>query len=314
MAFSPVAIVDNIERVIVGKRLAVSQTAAALVAGGHILIEDVPGTGKTVLAKSLARSIAADFKRVQFTPDLLPSDITGVSIYNQKSGEFEFRAGPVFTNVLLADELNRATPRTQSALLESMEERQVTADGAARPLPDPFFVIATQNPIEQEGVYRLPEAQLDRFLMKISLGYPDPQEEARIVEDQRQAHPLESLAAVATAADVLEARRAAREIHVAPPVLDYMTQIVRATRRHKDALLGASPRASLALYRASQAMALLLGKKFVIPDVVKGLAPAILRHRLLLQPQALISGRTPDLIIREILEKIEVPVCDYATG
>jgi MoxR-like ATPase len=252
-----------------------------------------------------------EFKRVQFTPDLLPSDITGVSIYNQKTEEFEFRAGPIFAQVLLADELNRATPRTQSALLEGMDERQVTADGQVHPLPDPFFVIATQNPIEQEGVYRLPEAQLDRFLMKISLGYPQPVEEARIVEDQRLSHPLQSLQPVGAAADVLQARAAAREIHVDSAISDYIIRLVGATRRHKDILLGASPRASLALHRASQAMALVLGRDYIVPDVPKALAAPILRHRLILKAQARISGRTPDQVIGEILEGIEVPVCHY---
>ncbi len=311
MAFSPSSLIDNIERVIVGKRTAVSQTVAALLAGGHILIEDVPGVGKTALAKALSRSLRADLGRVQFTPDLLPSDLTGVSIYNQKSDEFEFRPGPVFCNVLLADELNRATPRTQSALLESMEERQATIDGEAQPLPDPFFVIATQNPIEQEGVYRLPEAQLDRFLMKISLGYPDENEERSIIEAQRLAHPLDSLEPVADVNDILEAQKAARQVHVSRAVTDYIVDISSATRVHQETMLGASPRASLALHRASQAMALILQRKFVAPDMVKSLAPATLRHRIILEPQARISGRTPDQIIGEILQSVEVPVCNY---
>lgn len=276
-------IIRNLQRVIVGKDKAVRLTLAALLSDGHLLIEDVPGLGKTLLARSLARSINAQFKRVQFTPDLLPSDITGVSVYDPQSREFEFREGPVFCQILLADELNRATPRTQSALLEGMEERQVSVDGRTYRLPRPFFVVATQNPIEQQGVYHLPEAQLDRFLMQISLGYPEHEEEKRIVEEQRLVHPLESLESVADASDISALQVKVREVFVEPSVHDYLVRIVAATRRDPNVLLGGSPRASLALFRTAQALTLLEGRPFVLPDTVKEVVKPVLRHRLILR-------------------------------
>ena len=299
---------DNIKKVILGKDEAIDLALCVLLSRGHLLIEDVPGVGKTYLARALARSLDAGFKRVQFTPDLLPSDITGVSVYNRKTDAFEFRPGPVFTNILLADELNRATPRTQSALLECMGETQVSVDGQTHILPDPFFVMATQNPIEQQGVYNLPEAQLDRFLAKISLGYPHPSVEARILEDQKLRHPIEGLKPVVAAADVLAAQQQVKETFVAPALGDYIVRLVDATRAHPDMLLGASPRASLSLYRLAQARAWLDEHDFILPDTIKRMAPPALRHRLILKPQARLAGRTPDAIIEEILRQVPPPV------
>jgi MoxR-like ATPase len=301
-------LLENLRRVIVGKEEALRLTLLALLADGHLLIEDVPGLGKTMFARALARSLAVDFKRVQFTPDLLPADLTGTNIFQPRDQTFEFREGPVFTNVLLADEINRATPRTQSALLEAMEERQVSVDGETHPLASLFFVIATQNPLEQRGVYALPEAQLDRFLMKISLGYPSADDEVRIIGAQRLRHPIETLEAVCALDEILEARRAVREVHVDGEVAEYAVRIVHATRRHAEVLAGGSPRASIALTRLAQARSVLDGEKFVVPDAVKSLAKPVLRHRLILRPQARISGVSPDQVIEEALATVDVPL------
>lgn len=298
---------QNIGRVIIGKSETVDLVVAALLAGGHVLIQDVPGLGKTLLAKALARSINGQFSRIQFTPDLLPSDVTGTSIYNEPERRFEFRPGPVFTNVLLADELNRATPRTQSALLEAMEERQVSADGQTHALPAPFFVIATQNPVEQQGVYDLPEAQLDRFVMQVSLGYPRREDEVSIIRGQLLERPLEALGAVATSEEILAAQQAVRTVYVDDTLVDYAVRLSEATRQHPELILGASPRASLSLVVAAQAMTWLEAREYVRPDTVKDLATPVLRHRLMLKPQALLAGRTPDRIIAELLDTVEVP-------
>ncbi|MEQ8821639.1 MAG: MoxR family ATPase [Sumerlaeia bacterium] len=299
----------NIGQVIVGKDDLVLLVIAAMLANGHVLVEDVPGTGKTMLARALARSLDSSFSRVQFTPDLLPSDLTGVSIFNQKSGEFEFRRGPLFAAILLADELNRATPRTQSALLEAMEERTVSVDGKTYDLPAPFFVIATQNPVEQQGVYELPEAQLDRFLIRLTLGYPSRAEERRILEAQRKAHPIHAVRHIASVNDMIRIQEQLREeVAVEPNVADYIVRLVAATREHRDVLLGASPRASLALYRLCQARAWIGGQRFVTPDLVKAMAPAVLCHRLLLKAQSRLGGIQPEAVVKELLASVEVPV------
>ncbi|MBF8283057.1 MAG: MoxR family ATPase, partial [Anaerolineales bacterium] len=280
------ALQDNIARVIVGKAQAVELLLAALLTQGHVLIEDVPGLGKTMLAKSLARSLGCSFQRLQFTPDLLPSDITGVNVFNQKTGEFEFRPGPIMAQIVLADEINRAGPRTQSALLEAMEERQVTVDGVTRPLPRPFLVLATQNPIELEGTFPLPEAQVDRFLMRVAIGYPDSGEEREILRRFRDADPLSELTPVASGDDVLALSAAARGVHVSEAIETYILALTRATREEAALALGASPRGSLALYHTAQALAALRGRAFVLPDDVQALAGPVLEHRLIPSSQS----------------------------
>jgi len=302
------ALSDNIEQVIVGKKEVIDLAIITLLCRGHLLIEDVPGLGKTMLARAIAGSLSLDFKRVQFTPDLLPSDVTGVSIYNQKSGEFDFRPGPVFTNLLLADEINRATPRTQSSLLESMEERQVTTDGTTRPLPPVFMVVATQNPIELQGTYPLPEAQLDRFFMRVSVGYPARDEEVRVMEMQMREHPIHGIKPVLTEEHVRFMQNAVTEVHIDRSLLAYIVDIVNATRKHPELLVGASPRGSLSLMRAAQAMVLLRGMEFVEPTVIKTLARHVLTHRLIIKPQARLKGTTEAKVVEEILHGIPAPV------
>jgi MoxR-like ATPase len=301
-------VIRNVEKVIVGKRDEVELAFIALICQGHALIEDVPGVGKTVLAKAISRSVGCSFKRIQFTPDLLPSDVTGVSIYNQKTGEFEFRPGPIVAQVVLADEINRATPKTQSALLECMDEHQITVDGVTYPLPHPFIVLATQNPIEYEGTFPLPEAQLDRFLLRINLGYPNKRDEIEVLERQQVRHPIESISAVISAEELAQLQQTLRQtVYVDDLVRDYIVSIVGETRIHPDIYLGASPRGSIALYRASQARAALAGRDFVLPDDVKALAVAILSHRLIVNPGARVKHTASATIVSEILDQLPVP-------
>lgn len=299
---------DNIERVIVGKRDVIELLLVALLCEGHVLIEDVPGTGKTMLAKSLARTLDCSFKRIQFTPDLLPSDVTGVSFFNQREQEFEFRPGPIFSQVVLADEINRATPRTQSALLECMEERQVSLEGETRPLPRPFLVLATQNPIELEGTFPLPEAQLDRFLLRLSIGYPTESDEKNIVRRFRAGSPLDELPAVVSQFDLTAMQRCVRDVHVSDAVEDYVVRLVRASRLHASLELGASPRATLGLYRSAQALAGVRGRAYVLPDDVKQLAPAVLTHRVIASAQSRLRGRGATDALTEIVSSVPVPV------
>jgi MoxR-like ATPase len=300
-------LVAAVEQVLIGKHTEAELAIIGLAAAGHLLIEDVPGVGKTMLAKSLARATGCTFKRIQFTPDLLPSDVTGVSIYNQRNGEFEFRAGPIVAHVVLADEINRATPKTQSALLEAMEEHQVTVEGVTRPLPTPFIVLATQNPIEYEGTFPLPEAQLDRFLLRIHLGYPAPAEEASVLERQMLRHPLEDLSAVTSASELQQLQQAVRSVHVEPQLQRYIVHVVSLTREHPDVYLGASPRGSLALMRASQARAMLLGRDYVIPDDIKALAISALAHRLIMSPEARMRNATAPAVVASVLQEVPVP-------
>jgi len=300
-------IVDNVERVIVGKREAVQLTVIALLCEGHLLIEDVPGTGKTMLAKSVARSLGCTFRRIQFTPDMLPSDVTGVSVFNQKTREFEFRPGPVMAQIVLTDEINRATPKTQSALLEAMEERQVTVDGVTYPMKRPFLVLATQNPIEYEGTFPLPEAQLDRFMMRISLGYPSAADEITMLDRQQFTHPVTTLEQVVTAEELLRAQEEVKKVTLNDLVKEYIIRLVTATRRHPDVYLGASPRGSIALYKTAQARAAVEGRDYVIPDDIKALAMATLAHRLIISPSARIKNVDPKAVIQEVLNSVPVP-------
>lgn len=301
-------ILANVERVIVGKADVVELALIAMLCEGHLLIEDVPGTGKTTLARTLAASLGCSFRRIQFTPDLLPSDVTGISFFNQKQQEFEFRPGPVMAQIVLADEINRATPRTQSALLEAMQERQITVDGETHLLPRPCLVLATQNPIELEGTFPLPEAQVDRFLMRIRLGYPSEKEENDLLLRFERADPLPGLCTVATPDEVLAAQSLVRQVRIEPSVREYLVRVVRATREHPAIELGGSPRGSLALYRACQALAAIRGRDFVLPDDGKMLAPFVLTHRLMISTQTRLRGRRPEEILQEIVDGIPVPV------
>ena len=299
-------VLSNVERVIVGKHHEVRLALVALMCRGHLLIEDVPGTGKTVLAKAIARSLGCTFRRIQFTPDLLPSDVSGLSIYNQKTQEFEFRPGPIMSQVVLADEINRATPKTQSALLECMEERQATIDGTTYQMPDPFLVIATQNPIEYEGTFALPEAQLDRFMLRLRLGYPQPIEEIVILDEQKVTHPLDELTEVCSVEELRAMQDAIREVYVDSTVSDYIVRLVNGTRSHPDIYLGASPRGSIALYRAGQALAGLSGRDYVIPDDIKALAEPALAHRLIIKTSSTIHDVEASQVIRELLESTSI--------
>jgi MoxR-like ATPase len=300
-------IIENVERVIIGKSEELRLIVTGLLCQGHVLIEDVPGVGKTMLARALARSTGCTYKRIQFTPDLLPTDVTGVSIFNQKSEDFEFRAGPIIAQVVLADEINRATPKTQSALLEAMEEHQVTVDGNTHKLPSPFMVLATQNPIEYEGTFPLPEAQLDRFLIRVQLGYPSGTDEILIMDRQQYKHPVDDIGQVTDASEILRLQDAVKAIYVDPLIKQYIVQLVEATRKHEASYLGASPRGSLALYRTAQAFALLDGRDFVIPDDVKALAQSALGHRVIAAPAARVKNITATNIVADCLNRVPVP-------
>ena len=307
-------VVGNVEKVIVGKAESVAFSLIAVVCRGHVLIEDVPGVGKTVLTKAIARSIGCTFKRIQFTPDLLPSDVTGVSIYNQKTGNFEFRPGPILAQIVLADEVNRATPKTQSALLEAMEEGQITVDGVSYKLPDPFMVMATQNPIEYEGTFPLPEAQLDRFMMNIKIGYPKPADEVNILDSQQHHHPLEDLTQIMSADELVLIQKQIRTIHVDHSIREYIVAIANATRHHPNTYLGVSPRGSLALVRASQALAAMRGRGYVVPDDIKLLVKPTLAHRIIVTPAARVRSMTSASILDEILQVVPVPNAWAASG
>jgi MoxR-like ATPase len=306
-------VISNIEQVIIGKRSSVELAVISLLCQGHLLIEDVPGVGKTMLARSLARSLGCTFSRIQFTPDMLPSDVTGVSIFNQVSRQFEFRPGPVMAQVVLSDEINRATPKTQAALLEAMEERQVTVDGVTHILPQPFMVLATQNPIEYEGTFQLPEAQLDRFLIRIRLGYPDMEDEIRVLDRQQHNHPIVELEQIVSLEELLEAQKAIKDIYVAPPVKRYIVELSRQSRQHNEVYLGASPRGSLALFRTGQARAAMKGRDFVLPDDIKALALSALAHRVILGPAARLRDLSAEQVLGEILDTLPVPGGDMAS-
>ena len=299
---------ENVQQVIVGKGEVIDLALIALLCEGHVLLEDVPGIGKTTMAKAMARSLGCSFQRIQFTPDLLPSDVTGIYYFNQKAQDFQFRPGPVIAQIVLADEINRATPRTQSALLEAMQERQITVDGNTMPLPRPFLVLATQNPIELEGTFPLPEAQIDRFLLKIKLGYPSEEEENRILLRFEQEDPLESLLAVTSPEELREMQAAVRQVRVEDSVRQYAVQVARATRAHPAVALGVSPRGTMALYRTAQARAAIEGRDFVIPDDVKELAPYVLTHRVIINSQTRLRGRTTEEVIMDVVEQVPVPV------
>lgn len=300
-------IVENVELVIIGKHHEIQLTVIGLLAQGHLLIEDVPGVGKTMLAKSLSRSIGCSFKRIQFTPDMLPSDVTGVSVFNQKTREFEFRPGPIHAQIVLTDEINRATPKTQSALLEAMEERQVTVDGTTYPLERPFLVLATQNPIEYEGTFPLPEAQLDRFLLRIRLGYTEKDDEIKMLDSQQYQHPVDRIEQVTQVEELLSVQNKIKEVFVDPLIKSYIVELVRQTRRHPDVYLGSSPRGSLALYRTGQARAATLGRDYVIPDDIKALATSALAHRIIIGPAARIKDVDARSVVHEIVQGVPVP-------
>ncbi|MFS0560666.1 MoxR family ATPase [Terribacillus sp. 179-K 1B1 HS] len=301
-------IIENINKVIIGKEEPVVLSLTALLAGGHVLLEDVPGVGKTMLVRSLARSVDCDFKRIQFTPDLLPSDVTGVSIYNPKTLEFEFRPGPILGNIVLADEINRTSPKTQSAMLEAMEEKNITVEGNALPLADPFFVMATQNPVDYEGTYPLPEAQLDRFLLKIRMGYPNALEEMQMLDAVTATHPISSVEPVMTKADLLNMQEAVANVYVDPQIQQYIVDLAQISRKHPDVYLGLSPRGSIAMMRAAKAYAFIHGRDYCIPDDVQILAPFVLGHRILLRSEARYDGLTPERLVQRLLEAVDVPV------